>query len=484
MNVNRPGFQTILDECVRKEAPDYELPSNTLTGVEVFGRTRLGLLLTTDVRVLLAIAARSVRGERIVSTCANHLVVFSERSRERRATLVVVPPLLALEFRTHGAEVSTTAKMFTDRIDEPLHVITDVVFRRHRAELSRREYNRVIMYNCGTHRALMSVHADFYWLSYSVESELRRAIALPTGVFNAIVARDDPVDDAPAPVIRYAVEYYDPGGFQELIARINSDHVDPVEIDRALTCMEGKHVLSEDRIVKTLVREIDQSMSYIDESIHLSDRDPSEGVTTRRAHLEEKRHSIVCRVTNKDRCFVCLDEVKHPCVMRCCSNKACFTCIHKWLSASPTRKCPLCNRAEANVLVMRTPCVRKPSAIDERSTMYENLHALLHRMSDADFRIRFVLLVAPDRRMENVRNVAKNAEVGCATLTPSLLRDTAREATPRIVLHNWTRQPYPVRVGDRVTDIVMLDDLTPVVERAFLAAHPSCARMWHFFAVT
>ena len=263
--------------------------------------------------------------------------------------------------------------------------------------------------------------------------------------------------------------------------RVNSDNVDPAELGRALTCMEDKCVQSEDRIVKTMVRDIDQSMSSIDESIHLSNCDPSVGVSTRRTTLAEKRDSIVDRITNKDRCFVCLDDVEHPCVMRCCSNKACFTCIHKWLCASPTRKCPLCNRAEASVLVMRTPDALKSSTFGESSTIYENLHALLHSMRHADLHLRVVLLVVPDRRMENVRRVAKSAEVECATLTPSFLKGTACESM--VVVHNWTRQPYPVPLGDRVTDIVILDDMAHDVERAFLVAHPSCARMWNFFAV-
>lgn len=508
MQINDIALNTALDRCRYIEEDTTSITNSS--DVRLF--SRVGVLLTTDIRMIYELSNTSVRKDLLVCSRLKHLLYFVKPSSDRAETkgvLLIVPPVLASAWSALLSNSKDNKRKImcvwsqkqlddADLEESDLLIVSDGVVASNRGTFSRRKYNKVIQCNSANTRVLDTVESDFYWFAYPCVAQARILSQIPTNCQEALTvqflkplsAEEIRVEEmySPTPIENITLE----GLVDEVIMRhLNSD-----DITRALKCISHKDLRTHRDVVRHVLRNFTGTIAQLDAKIYtvekmeyLCTEEKKRRVhelESKRARVQRRHDELSNRLQNTDEnCFICFQKASNTCLTKCCSKRCCFECIHKWFSHN--RRCPMCNTTSAEVFVLKEdrfqPSEERRPMCNFFGSKYDNLFTLLQRFRDDDSKHVLVCTSNTDQLRQIVEVVDK-----CTDQKLIIKRNFRYERLPSgfgVIIQNTDKFPYPVLLPEKLSHTVFFDDRTFDLFEVFAREHATCkTRFWRLRYVT
>lgn len=473
-------------------------------------RSRVGVLITTDISLLLRLAASSLCKEQFVCSRMRNLVYFVQPSREGGAeelpNLIVVPTVLLSVWSEHLSrvpEARVRCVRSSKEMDElPLEageslLLADTILKNCRSQMVQRQFGKAIICNSTNLKTADPIRAHFYWFVHPSIAQAHPLKQLPANWQEVVTIRFLP----PLPERHHIMEDI----FSEvpienitlkgLVDEVVMSHLDSNDITRALQCISHKNVRTHRDVVHHVLRDFNERIAHIEAKIYsISCMEyvcPEErggrilALQKKRDEVQRRREELSNRLNKEESCFICYQPVSNPCIMKCCSKRSCFECIHTWFRHSA--RCPMCNEQTAEVFVLNDHHFLPKQSYEvfhRLLTKFENLYVLLNRLREE--RAKCVLVCTSNAdQLRQIKQVIDKCEARNLVLRRNFATRMIKSGF-FVVLQNMTNFPYPIPLGEPVTELVFFDDRTFEHIELLVREHaaPDPPRVWRMRYIT
>jgi hypothetical protein len=506
MHVDATNIDCALSECLKMESKS----SLTTTQSRMRMYSQIGFLITTNVHLILKLAAYPLSKEHLLCSRLNHLVYFVEppANSQQNTTLIVIPNvLLSLwteETRHDPTHADTTRYVLkSEDLDDALIanatilVVPDNLLHQNKHVLCRHEFNKLILCNSSNWKSIDTIKAQFYWFVHPSESQAHALNQIPTNWRDVLTIQCLP----PLPIDYPVKEIYSEVPIENitlkgLVDEMMLDHLNSNDITRALQCISHKNVRTHSDVVHHVLRDFNETISHIDAKIYtvqLMEYACVEekhkrlfALQKKRQDIHQKREELSNRLNKEENCFICFQNVSNPCIMKCCSKRSCFECIHTWFKQS--RRCPMCNETKAEVFILHNKTFVPNEACDAFHpfmTKFENLFILLNQLKEHSAACVLICTSNVDQQHQ-IKSVVEKC-----TLDKLILKRNYKPESIRngffVVIQNISKYPFPVLKFKKITDVVFFDDRTFELSDVFAREHGQDTenlRIWRMRYIT
>jgi len=509
MHVDATNIDRALSECLKMESK-ISLTTNQ-SRMRMY--SQMGVLITTNVHLILKLAAYPVSKEHLLCNRLRNLVYFvqpnvqsSENSHP--PTLIIIPNVLLSLWTEETRDQSTNAGSIryafkSEDLDDALIadttilIVPDNLLQQNKHILCRHEFNKLILCNSSNLKPIDIVKAQFYWFVHPSESQAHALNQIPTNWRDVLIIEclqplriNNPVEEIYSEV---PIENITLNG---LVDEMMLSHLNSNDITRALQCISHKNVRTHRDVVHHVLRNFNETISHIDAKIYtvrlmeyacLEEKNKRLfALQTKREDIHKKREELSNRLNKEENCFICFQNVSNPCVMKCCSKRSCFECIHTWFKHS--RRCPMCNEAKAEVFILnnKTFVPNEPCDTFHRlMTKFENLFILLNKLKARNAACVLICTSNADQQHQIksvVEKCTSNKIILKRNYKPQRIQDGFF-----VVIQNTSKYPFPVLKFKKISDIVFFDDRTFELSDVFVGEHggdTETLRIWRMRYIT
>lgn len=510
MHVDATQIDCALSKCLNMESK-ISLTTNQ-SRMRMY--SQIGFLITTNVHLILKLAAFSVSKQHLLCSRLNNLVYFVEpnaesaNSQQQKTTLIVIPYVLLSLWTeetkrnaTHVDSIRYVSK--SEDLDDdliantPILIVSENVLHQNKHLLCRHEFNKLILCNSSNVKSIDMIKAQFYWFVHPSESQAHALHQIPTNWRDVLTIQClQPVQ------IDYAVEeIYSEVPIENitlkgLVDEMMLSHLNSNDITRALQCISHKNVRTHSDVVHHVLRNFNETISHIDAKLYtvqlmeyacLEEKNKRLfALQTKRQEIHEKREELSNRLNKEESCFICFQNVSNPCIMKCCSKRSCFECIHTWFKQS--RRCPMCNEPKAEVFILNNKAFvpNEPCDVFHRfMTKFENLFILLNKLKERNAACVLICTSNIDQQAQ-IKTVVEKCTSNKVILKRNYKAQKIQDGF-FVVIQNTSKYPFPVLKFIKITDIVFFDDRTFELSDVFArehGGHTDPLRIWRMRYIT
>ena len=296
-------------------------------------RSRVGVLITTDISLLLRLAASSVCKEEFVCSRMRSLVYFVQPSQEGGAedppNLIVVPTVLLSAWVDHLSRVGDArvrCVRFSKELEElPLEsretlVLADTVLKNCGPRIFQRQFGKAIICNSTNLNTADWIRARFYWYVHPSIAQAHPLKQLPANWQEVVTIRFL----RPLPERRHIEDIFSEVPIENvtlkgLVDEVVMSHLDSNDITRALQCISHKNVRAHRDVVHHVLRDFNETIAQIEAKIYsirgMEYACPEEreerilALQEKRDEVQRRREELSNRLNKEESCFICLSLI-------------------------------------------------------------------------------------------------------------------------------------------------------------------------------